>query len=186
MTKGNRESGLNAAKNPIYISAVIVLALAYSLLFHRNILVYGALLAGSATLHYMHYKGFPSVNLGHVFFIAFMIDWHDGLAGEILFIILAGLVPEIMAGYLEFKTFFSYPIMAAVISIPIALYSRDLQLVGIVSGLVYYLIMFFVSGFTREPWHERFLEVIVPCVLNVFYFMYLSGPLYWLLDIVLP
>ncbi|MBU0757958.1 MAG: hypothetical protein KKF44_07850, partial [Nanoarchaeota archaeon] len=133
-------------------------------------------------LHYRHYKGFPKINFGHIFFIAFIIDWHDGLTGEILFILLAGLIPELLAKSFELKTLFAYPIMIGFISIPIFLIHSNYVLIGIMSSISYYGLMFMISGITKEPMHERVLEVVLPCILNIIYFMYLAKPFYSFLD----
>jgi len=177
--------GHNLRRQPPFYILLAALFAAYILSFHRHIVVYVILLLVSALIHYSHYRGFPTINLGHVFFIAFIIDWHDGLAGEMLFILLAGLLPEIMAGYFEFKTLLAYPIMVGVISLPILIFHSDFVLLGILSSLLYYSIMFYIGGLTKEPLHERLLESVVPLILNIFYFLYIAEPLYRLLDFII-
>ncbi len=172
-------------KKPIFVLISLFLLIAYILIFFRRILIYLAILFLSAYIHYRHYKGFPKINLGHIYFFAFIIDWHDGLTGEILFILLAGLLPELYVGYLEMKTFFVYALMVLFISLPIYLIHSNYVLLGIVSSIAYFTIIFIISGLTREPIPERIFEVVIPGILNVLYFMYLAQPFYSLLDFVL-
>lgn len=173
-----------AKSNPgIAISALLFAA--YVIFFKRNIIVYLSLLISSAVVHYYLYRRYPVMNLGHIYFIAFIIDWHDGIAGEIFFIFLSGLLPELAAGYFEVKTIFSYILMFAVISIPVHLLDYGLVTLGIISSLVYFSLLFAISAATKEPIPERFFEVIAPAGLNILYFYYLANPLIRMLDFVL-
>ena len=103
----------------------------------------------------------------------------------ILFILLAGLLPEILAGYVEIKTFFNYPIMIGIISLAVFLNFGSLQVVGIISAIIYYLIIFFLGKFSGESIVEQILEVFLPLLMNIIYFMNLSDILFNLLDIIL-
>jgi len=173
----------NTEKRLSLLAAVILLSIIYVVLNFKQIFVYLALVTISAFVQYNTYRRFPKIDIGHVFFIGFIIEWHDGFAGEVMFVLLAGLMPELLNGYIELKTFISYPLMIAMISIPFAIVHSNYVILGIICAVIYYLLMFFISGFMREPIHERLFEIILPLVLNIIYFMYLAVPLFNLLDI---
>ncbi len=178
-------NGLVCSRRYPLLCISILLFIIYLLINVRHIVAYAILLALAGFLQYLLYRQPLRVNLGHIFFLAFIIDAHDGIAGEILFILLAGLVPEIIACYIELKIFFSYPVMIGIISITVLLSGLPFALSGIISAFIYYLLMFLISSITAEPPHERFLEVVMPFIFNVIYFANLSLPMYSLLDFII-
>jgi len=168
-------------KPPILILIITLFAI-YSILFYRNFLLYALLLLGVAFIHYRTYEKEPRFKLGLIFFTSFIIDWHKGMAGEILFILLAGLLPETLSGSIKLKTLIAYTLMIFAISIPLSLIHSNIVLVGIIVSACYYLVMFIVYKLLKEPIHKIVLEVFLPAFLNLIYFYNLAKPLLRLFD----
>lgn len=170
-----------------YLMLGLVICLLYFFLFRRSLVIYSLLLLSSAAIQYYSYKRFPKYNFGHIFFIAYLIDIHDGLAGEIFFIILAGFIPEFMAGNMDLKTVLSYPLMAIIISYfaPITAPMVGVAPSGIITGGTYFFILFFLGKYLGESPIDQLFEVILPTIVSSILFFNLADPLLSLLDILL-
>ena len=140
-----------------------------------TVAVFIILAAIAGTIHYITYKMSLAINLGHVFFISFIINSANGMSGEVLFIFLAGILPEILSGYVDQKTLLNYPLMIAVIFLFGNIFSLPLVLSGLLASFLYYAILYMISTFSAEAIHEKTLEVILPFFLNILYFTSLSG-----------
>ena len=172
-------------KKPLFLIIIALLLIIYILFFFTNIFVYMLLLIFSGIIQYKLNNRMPKINIGHIFFLAFIINWHDGLAGEILFILLAGFLPEFLGGYLEPKTFIAYPLMILIISIPSYLWNSNLVVVGVITSIVYYGFLIILNSITKEPLHEVFLEIVLPLILSICYFIYFGNSLYDFLGMIL-
>ena len=155
------------------------------LAFYKRLIVFSILMVLAAFIHYISFRREFKINWGHVFFFAMIIAWKYGIGSSVLFVIGAGLLPEMLAGNLELKTFAIYPLQVALIMISTLFMNYNIVYVGVTLSLINYLITFLLSRAIGEPVTELITDVFIPMFLDVVYFLSLAVPLSKLLDIVI-
>ena len=121
-----------------------------------------------------------------MFFLAIILARVNSLFDGLLFLVLAGLPPEILVGHIEGRTFVSYPTQAIFVIISAFFRQTDIMLLGIILTFFNYFTIFFLSRLVGELLGEQILETGLPMVMSVIYFLSLSLPLTYLIGILIP
>jgi hypothetical protein len=158
----------------------------FGFIFYRTFLVFIALVIFAGSVHYACYKRDFKLNLGHVFFIAVMLAKMDNLFDAILFLILAGFLPEILAGYIEGKTFINYPAQIFFVTISSFFKTQNILYVGLISAVSNYMTVFFLSQMIGEPIGEQITETFLPLIMNVVYFVSFAVSFSYVLGLLIP
>ncbi len=166
----------NPALKPTLFFAMLFALLSILFLMFRPFIIYGLLFLGSAALQYFMYTKEIKINLGHVFFLSILIAKNNIVIG-IAFLFVTGFLSEVFAGYLEAKTFVAYPIISIIVASTSIFREFDIIYVGILFTFLCYAIIFIAASAVGEPLPEKILEIIMPLIFNLVYFISFSHPL---------
>lgn len=161
---------------PLLFFGTLSLIAIFSLAMYGSFIFYGFLVVVSCALQFFMYTKELKINLGHVFFISVLIA-QENLAFSLIFLFVAGFMAELLAGYLEAKTLAAYPIYSLFIIISALFKGITITLVGIPLSIACYFSLYIVATFLSEPLPEKILEIIVPSILNIVYFISFAEPL---------
>lgn len=169
-----------AKKLRFFVFAGFIAATLFIFLFFRSFIFFSVLFFLSFELQHFFYTKQLKINPGHVFFISLVIA-REKVWVAIAFLLLCGFFAELIAGYLEAKTFLAYPLYIAFAVASAFFRDYNLLFVGIFFSTICYIILYLSADAVAEPLPEKIFEIIIPGIMNLIYFSSFSGILDFLI-----
>ncbi|MEM3374806.1 MAG: hypothetical protein QXE31_06375 [Candidatus Woesearchaeota archaeon] len=108
-------------------------------------------------------------------FFAFVLIKIENLELALLFILFAGFLPNLAIGNLDGKNLFAFPLLFIIISFVFKIGAN--YFIGILSSIIYYSTLFFLSNKFNESIPEKITEILLPLTLNIIYFISFFNPI---------
>jgi hypothetical protein len=153
------------------VTLFLILLAVLGFSFYKRLFIFSLLLVGAAILEYLTNKGQIKLNIGHVFFIALLLARFDNGFGAVLFVLLAGFLPQIFVGNVDAKNLISYPIQMIIVFLSSFFISVNFIVLGIILAILNYSLTFIIAKAVGEPMPELITEVGFPLFMNIVYFI---------------
>jgi hypothetical protein len=163
---------------------MLIIFLLISILFFEEYFVFSFILIVAAAVQYFTYRGEVKFNIGHVFFLAVLIQGRLGTAQAIILLVFAGFLPKVYCGELDLKGMLSLPIEILLVLLG-GLVSLPLMITGIMLAIVNYALHYVIARYSGESFPEIVAEICLPFLMNLLYFLSASGPVGYLIGLVI-
>ncbi len=158
------------------LALLSILLLLIGFYFLKTWMTYFLIVVLSLLIHSVSYEMKFRINFGHVFFLSMIVMKHIGAVKAIVYILVAELYPRIANQDIDLKTFILVPIEVIFV---LSLLIIDISIVrlGIILAVLYHIIAFVVAKTLGDTLLEIAEEIGVSFLLNIVYFVSLSGPI---------
>ena len=164
------------------VSLVIFLLLTVPIF--KEFFIYSIILIIAAIIQYVSYRGELKFNFGHVFFLAIIVQEKIGTVQAIILLVFAGFLPKVYCGELDLKGMITLPLEILLILFCGAL-NWPIFITGLLIGTINYVATYFIAKLSGETLPEIVTEVYLALFMNTLYFISASGPIEYLLELVI-
>lgn len=144
--------------------------------FYKKLIIFSLILAISTFLNFASYKLDIRLNFGHVFFLSMLIIRKIGVLESIIYILVAEFFPRIANTDIDMKSLILVPLEILFV-LSLLIFPVEITKIGIVLAIIYHVLGFFIAKFFGDTLIEILSEIGVSLLLNIVYFVSLSGPL---------
>ncbi|MCP3684834.1 MAG: hypothetical protein GY861_19385 [bacterium] len=170
-----RESKIDRFKAFLLIPKVkrlfIILSIIIFIILFKKIVT--LLLLGAVVMlvdYLLHRTHFP-IHIDLLFFATLLITHSYGLGAAIIFCIITGTVPELLAGNIDISDMLSIIPIILLCAVSLSFTAWGIVTIGIVFSIVFAITDFVVHLLLGEPPHKMFIEPIAVLILNIILFM---------------
>ena len=146
-------------------------------------MIFSILLVLSTWLHIFSYGLKFRLNFGHVFFLSMLILRNIGVVEAIIFILVSEYYPRFANTDVDLKSLILVPIEILLV-LSLLIIKVEIVKIGIVLAIICHIISFIVAKTLGDTLVEIMEEIGVSFVMNIVYFVSLSGPMITLVSMV--
>jgi hypothetical protein len=166
----------------ILLSLLVIALLIYIGNLNRVFVITLLLMGFAAFVQFYTHARDVKFDIGHVFFFSLVYARVAGLLPAALLIIIAGMIPKFILGDIDEQTILSYVGQLLVIAISLLFTNFSIILVGIIAAVICFSIVFFLEFMVfQKPIFDLAMDVVLPLIMNIAYFVSLSQVLLKLL-----
>lgn len=169
------------SKSTLLIIVGTLIALLLFIKF-KSFFIFSLIALVAAAINYFIHATDIHVHLGHVSFFALVFSYTLGFKFGVLMIILAHIIPELLAGHADKEMIISAVIYTIMCALAATLNSVPIVTLGLILITIQAFLAIMLERISGTPLYELITENGIEFILLIFYFISFSQPLVNLLN----
>lgn len=169
------------SKSTLLIIVGTLIALLLFIKF-KSFFIFSLIALVAAAINYFIHATDIHVHLGHVSFFALVFSYTLGFKFGVLMIILAHIIPELLAGHADKEMIISAVIYTIMCALAAMLNSVPIVTLGLILITIQAFLAIMLERISGTPLYELITENGIEFILLIFYFISFSQPLVNLLN----